>query len=360
MRRKKIIDTDSFCATALNEIPDMVRLIDCNRVVLYENKAFLDRFGPSNATSCYKVPNATDECDNCLALECINTKSRKTAVINVRGRIYSICTSPVVFGGSVFALEIISDITFEYNLKDKLMETNARMVNDLEVARSLQLSILRNELPSIEGYEFSAKFLPCEALGGDMYDCFLMRDGRIFMYIADVSGHGVMPAMLTVYLRQEMFAQCKNPGISPSQVLSNMQTSFEELNISPSIYITIFAIALEPMTGKFVYSNAGHSVTPLHANNNKVTELFLPGSPICRWTKPERRKEKKGKLHKGDRLFLYTDGIDGVHVDAEVMSKLCDIIKDKSISKNDLLDKIINKFARKKEDDVTMLLCERN
>ena len=56
---------------------------------------------------------------------------------------------------------------------------------------------------------------PVKLLGGDMYDCFLMRDGRVFMYIADVSGHGVMPAMLTVYLRQEMFAQCKKTGHQP-------------------------------------------------------------------------------------------------------------------------------------------------
>ena len=360
MQSHKLFESDSIFASALNELPDMARLIDQSGKVMYSNRSFTERFGNGLGEKCLKIPAATDDCSLCTATECIKSGHRENTILNVRGRVYALSASPVSYKDEVYALEIISDITLEHNLKDRLLGANERMISDLEVARSLQLSILRNELPCIDGYNFEAEFLPCEALGGDMYDCFLMRDGRVFMYIADVSGHGVMPAMLTVYLRQEMFAQCKTPGINPRKVLSNMQDSFEELSVNPSIYITIFAIALEPDTGKFIYCNAGHSVAPLIASENEVRELFLPGTPICRWTNAEERSEVTHTLQKGERLLLFTDGLDDVHIDKSVVEALSSMLKDKTLSSRALLDDIKAKFAQKKEDDVTMLLCERN
>ncbi len=328
MQNNEAFSKDSFSLAALNEIPDMVRVVDKQANVLYANTAFARQFGEEYDLSCKRIPSATDDCEFCTALECIASNSRTSNTLNVRGRMYEINASPILFEQETYALEIITDIKQEYSLRDRLMSANSRMLSDLQVARNLQLSILRNTLPCVDGYEFSAEFLPCEALGGDMYDAFSMRDGRIFMYIADVSGHGVMPAMLTVYLRQEMFTQCKKPAISPAKVLSNIQTSFEELHIDASIYITIFALVLDPATGEFVYANAGHSVTPLITGDKKVRELFLPGNPICRWTKSETHTQKSGTLQKGERLLLYTDGLDDVHVDISVAESLCDMLLD--------------------------------
>jgi sigma-B regulation protein RsbU (phosphoserine phosphatase) len=356
---KNIFTQDSFSAAALDELPSMVRVLDKNAEVLYANKAFLQRFGENREPLCKSIPGASDDCAVCAAHECISKNENATATQNVRGRMYEINAKPIMFEEQTYALEIITDISTEYNLKDKLISANARMLHGLEVARSLQLSILRNTLPIVDGYSFSAQFLPCEALGGDMYDAFVMRDGRIFMYIADVSGHGVMPAMLTVYLRQEMFAQCKKPGISPTQVLSNIQTSFEDLSVDENIYITIFALVLDPLTGQFVCSNAGHSVTPLIAGPQGVRELFLPGSPICRWRTNEDREQKYGKLEVGERMLLYTDGLDDIHVDMFVMHSLHELLLNTSLRGSGLLSAIKEKFAQKKEDDVTMLLCER-
>ena len=84
-----------------------------------------------------------------------------------------------------------------------------------------------------------------------------------------------MPAMLTVYLRQEMFAQFKASGITPGQVLRNIQISFEELNTEESIYITVFIVVIDPVTGAYTYANAGHSVPPLIAGHGRIKELFF-------------------------------------------------------------------------------------
>ena len=338
----------------------MVRVIDEDGKVLYANKRIRIRFGDDQGTMCQKIPGAVSKCSECIALKCIKDERRYSTISRVKGHIYSVSAGPVVYDGKVYALEIFCDITKEQNLKDKLMTNNARMMKDMEIARSLQLSILRHNLPEIEGYRFCAEFLPCEALGGDMYDCFIARDGRIIMYIADVSGHGVMPAMLTVYLRQEMFAQCKAWCISPSQVLHNIHASFEELNTEESIYITIFIIMIDPKTGEYICANAGHSVPPLIAGDGHVRELFLPGTPICRWVDRLNMQQATGVLEKGERLFLYTDGLDGIHTGQASNKKLRDILQKNNRHGKQLLDEIKKKFTQTKADDVTMLLCERD
>lgn len=357
MFKRKGFPSDTLSAAVLDSIPDMVRVIGDGGKVLYAN-SMLKALGTSEDGKCHKIPGSAGDCRNCIAEKCIKDKSKYSAVTRSKGRTFSLTACPVLHSGAVYALEVIRDVTQEQNLKEKLIANNSRMMNDLEIARSLQLSILRHNLPKIEGYQFCAEFLPCEALGGDMYDCFIARDGRIFMYIADVSGHGVMPAMLTVYLRQEMFAQCKTRGISPAQVLKNLQASFEELNTEESIYITIFLAALDPATGEFVYANAGHSVPPLIAGT-EVRELFLSGTPICRWAGTHTREESKDVLKKGEKLFLYTDGLDGIHTGFSSNEKLKHILLDPKLSGRGLLDEIKKKFTQTKADDVTMLLCER-
>lgn len=357
MVRTGSLKLDVFSQALFDETPDLVRIIGIDGNVIYSNKT-----GKNNRCGdkkCKKFPGAETDCENCIALKCIenNRSYRNLSIMN--GRTYTATVKPVQYENSIYALEILRDLTPEKVHGNTPLSSGDRMTKDLEIAKSLQLSILRHNLPEMDGYHFYAEFLPCEELGGDMYDCFLARDGRIIMYVADVSGHGVMPAMLTVYLRQEMFAQCKKPHITPSQVLKNIQDSFEELSVEESIYITIFILALDPVTGEYSCANAGHSVPPLIAGRDTIRDLFLPGTPVCRWTRAHDHREMTGALNKGERLFLYTDGLDGIHSGTSTDEDLKRILMNGSLSGRELLDIIKKEFTQTKADDVTMVLCER-
>jgi len=358
MNNLKAFCSNAFSVAVLDEMPDMIRVIDPDGKILFANNAMKTRFGIQE-DNCDRLPGGARKCADCIVRRCIADKRRHSTMMRGRSRVYAVSACPVEFDGGVYALEVFTDITKEQNLKDKLMISNSRMMKDLEVARSLQLSILRHMLPEIPDYSFAAEFLPCEALGGDMYDCFVARDGRLFMYIADVSGHGVMPAMLTVYLRQELFAQCKAPGMSPARVLQNLQDSFEELNTEESIYITVFLLVLDPATGAYVCANAGHSVPPLIAGRDGIREILLPGTPICRWVDSAMHEQMEGVLEKGEKLFLYTDGLDGIHTEQASSEDLSAILMSELHGRL-LLDEIKKKFTQTRADDVTMLICERN
>jgi hypothetical protein len=75
------------------------------------------------------------------------------------------------------------------------------------VASRLQLASLPRTLPAKPGLALDAYYEPAEAellIGGDWYDAFNLRDGRIGISIGDVTGHGVDAAAFMGSLRDAL------------------------------------------------------------------------------------------------------------------------------------------------------------
>ena len=78
---------------------------------------------------------------------------------------------------------------------------------------------MKGALPKVDEYELTAGFFPCEAVGGDIYDC-TVYDDKLVIYVADVSGHGVMPAMLAVFFSRVVRAACLTVSYTHLSVVS--------------------------------------------------------------------------------------------------------------------------------------------
>jgi GAF domain-containing protein len=68
---------------------------------------------------------------------------------------------------------------------------------ELERAAEIQRRLLPAQAPDVEGFDLAGYNAPCRTVGGDYYDFLRYADGRIGLFIADVSGKG-MPAALLV------------------------------------------------------------------------------------------------------------------------------------------------------------------
>jgi len=338
----------------------MVRVIGLDKRVRFENQAFIDVFGKTRKMECSKTIGDNSFCPTCPIYHPKENLrfGQKAGNAEIDGQTYFVDVSPVMLsGGEMGAIEVFRDITNETEQHESLLASHKKMTNDLEVARTLQLSILRDQLPDVKGYDFSSVFMPCETLGGDMYDCFRLSGDQIAMYIADVSGHGVMSAMLTVYLRQEIFSQFKKHK-SPDDVLYGVYESYLDLNIDSSVYITVFILVMDLKTGKMKFTNAGHSVSPLLFDGVKVEEITQPGMPVCSWQKPDFEWFET-TLKPGGCLLLYTDGLDDVHLSDHSIDGIKQLIVTEKLKGQALLDKIISGYATTMQDDVTLLLAER-
>jgi serine phosphatase RsbU (regulator of sigma subunit) len=76
-----------------------------------------------------------------------------------------------------------------------------QLQHDLEVARSIQQTLLPRAMPQVAGFDVAAWNKPADLTGGDYYDWQALPDGRVLLALADVTGHGIGPALLAAICR---------------------------------------------------------------------------------------------------------------------------------------------------------------
>lgn len=278
------------------------------------------------------------------------------------------------FSDRIFALEKIyraeasalDDETELYIFNDiselVLLEAEIKKYNvEMGLAKNIQHALIRNSLPKEDGYEFFVEYKPSAAVGGDLFDAIRLQDGRILMYVADVSGHGISAAMMTVFFKQVINIFCKNEVFKFKKLVDRLNDRLEGLSCSDNVYLTLFIALLNTQTGQLKYFNAGHSAIPLiRRNDGRVEELYSPGIPICTWGLERDYDIKITGFDKGDRLVLYTDGVFPSKGYEEAYHRFKEIFADGSISCKQFIETVEESISSDEiEDDVLMMLCER-
>jgi len=81
-------------------------------------------------------------------------------------------------------------------------EANRRKIeHDLSIARKIQQGLLPAESPHLPGYELAGWSQPADETGGDYYDWQTLPNNETAISLADVTGHGVGPALVTAVCR---------------------------------------------------------------------------------------------------------------------------------------------------------------
>ncbi|MDQ5910208.1 MAG: phosphoserine phosphatase RsbU/P [Pseudomonadota bacterium] len=186
----------------------------------------------------------------------------------------------------------------------------AQMENELKIARTIQVSFLPRDparLAAQGGLDVATWFQPAREVGGDLFHCFWLADGRLFLSIGDVAGKGVPAALMmgvTVTLIKGLAAAIADPDVLLERVNRELCAINEEM-----LFVTFFAAMLNPQTGELRFSNAGHN-PPLIRRRNGSAEFMVipPGLPLG--IDPDGRYTSAGaQLDPGDILLLYTDGV---------------------------------------------------
>ena len=229
------------------------------------------------------------------------------------GRVYNISVTPLFddYGNCRYVMQIWRDVTGSFHLRNKLQKQNDVLRKDLEIARSLQNSMLIDALPKATNIEISTLYKPCDSVGGDFFDFFKLGDDKILFYMADVSGHGVSAAMLTVFFAQAVSQIMYNrvKMIMPHEIVEQVWSRFVGLGLEEHLYITAWVGVLDGATGELVYCNAGHIASPVVATDEGYKRIEMPGFPICRWTEEPEFKSESMELKKSTKLLLFTDGL---------------------------------------------------
>jgi sigma-B regulation protein RsbU (phosphoserine phosphatase) len=252
---------------------------------------------------------------------------------------------------------------------------NQELLLSLTAARKVQNSLLPAATFCVEGASFESFYFPCEAVGGDFFDIFRIDEDHIGFFIADVSGHGLPSAMITIFLKREVFYHAKQVFgkgkyrvSKPKEVLSRLNQSFIENNIGEGKYFVTMIYATYSLQSRTVtLSVAGHHALPLlRKNNGEVEEVRMCGFPIGWFDNAGEYPETQLILSPGDSVLLYTDGIfelfqEGLDFGGfdQMIASMASLLKKEAIQ--DWVNKKLTRYSeenRKACDDITFVLMK--
>jgi sigma-B regulation protein RsbU (phosphoserine phosphatase) len=194
-----------------------------------------------------------------------------------------------------------------------LQETTSareKIESELRIAREIQMGMIPHifpPFPNLSEIDLFALLRPAKEVGGDLYDFFLIGEDKLCFAIGDVSGKGV-PASLFMAVTRTLLRSVSTIDGSPSAVVSSLNKSLSYNNES-SMFVTFFVGMLHLKTGELKFSNAGHNPPFMIRNNGKVEMFEITKSIPIGLFEEIKYTESVVHLQKGDKLFMYTDGI---------------------------------------------------
>ncbi len=185
-----------------------------------------------------------------------------------------------------------------------------RMGVELSIAAQIQANSLPDVFPAFPNrneFDIYALMDPAKEVGGDFYNFFLIDDDHLALVIADVSGKGI-PAALFMMVTNILISDRTMMGGTPGEILSFVNENICARNRA-DMFVTVWLGILEISTGKLTASNAGHE-NPVIYRRGKHFEVFKdPHGFVIGGLEGMRYKDYEIRLNKGDKLFLYTDGL---------------------------------------------------
>src|SRR5271169_1824149 len=179
--------------------------------------------------------------------------------------------------------------------------------HDLDVARSIQQSLLPKSMPQIPGFDIAAWNKPADQTGGDYYDWQALPDGRILVALADVTGHGIGPALLA--------SVCRAYSRTTFGKQSDFLKSMEQINtaiaadVGEGRFVTFVAAIMGPASSQVELLSAGHAPLFIYwLKHDRFDKMEAQGLPLG--ISPEFLSEPPQILPfaSGDLLVLTTDG----------------------------------------------------
>lgn len=209
-------------------------------------------------------------------------------------------------------------IELEKNYTAMLEERLRESEENLKAAAVIQQSLLPLSLPKVNSFDFAWQFLPCERIGGDLYNLFWLDETRLGIYVVDVSGHGVPAAMVTTSVAQALDPfrgrllkrAIDSPPfcelVPPAEVLAELNRDYPIERFGK--LLTICYLILDIRCGKILYSNAALPLPFLIRADGRV-ETLIEGGTIIGIGDGATYEEGEVFMEKDYRLFIYTDGI---------------------------------------------------
>ena len=262
-------------------------------------------------------------------------------------------------GNIIHFVSVIKDMTERRKLQEQEIE--------MEFAAKIQRELFPAASPLLPGYDLAGAAFPAQATSGDYFDFIRISDDALAIVVADVTGHGIGPALVMAQVR----AYLRTLFRATDDLVSIMTTinRFLVADLDDSLFVTMILAKLEPASGGCTFVNSGHPCGYVVDRSGEVAaELNSVCVPLGLFPELPQCSEGEFALSEGDVAVLVTDGIlESESPDGEEFGtrRLLEVLREYRLDPaREIVERVyaaIGEFSQKENqiDDVTIVICKR-
>ena len=198
----------------------------------------------------------------------------------------------------------------------QMRDLTERFKHELEESKSVQHSLLPEELPSTKGFELSIVYRPTEEVGGNLYDVWTEDDGSFSLFIGDVAGLGLPAAFVGAMTKMALsFA----PKDRPDALLKEINRRIYDY-LPDGRYVTVVSATYFPKDGRLIFSAGGLCPIFIFRSSNASVQSQMPKGFALGVKRHAEYENYETTLQAGDKVLLVNNGaIEIANMDGEVI-----------------------------------------
>lgn len=190
----------------------------------------------------------------------------------------------------------------------RVREQLDKIERDLDIARDIQRGLLPSDKPTTPGYELEGWSKPADQTGGDYFDWMDLPDGGTLITLADVTGHGIGPALIVAVCRAYLRATATGSGFALEEAISRVNDLLE-MELPAGRFVTAAVGVLRPDDHEMSLLSAGQAPLFFYRAATATVDSWeaddLPLGVASSLTFADARRVR---FEPGDALVLATDG----------------------------------------------------
>lgn len=239
-----------------------------------------------------------------------------------------------------------------------------RTTEELRLAQEVQRRLFPVGEFKIAGFDIHGKVLAASHLCGDYFDYLLRPNGNVVFCVADVSGHGLAPALEMVETRA-MLRMLLKESLPLNETVQALNRLLHD-DVPEGSFVTLLLAELNPTTREFRYVGAGHDATLIRSQGT-IQRLPSTGTVLGLMRDAVFQLSPVISMEPGDLLLIATDGVhETLSPDRELFGheRLCrTILMRRHLSANLILEElfaIAHAFSRQPlpRDDMTGIIVK--
>lgn len=370
--RKRAEERLQRLSSAVEQTADSVLITDRRGTIEYVNPAFEATTGYSSAEAVGRNPSLlksglqSAEYYRSLWTTILRGEPFRGTTVNRRknGELYhaeqTITAMTDREGNITHFVSVLKDMTERRKIQEQEIE--------LQLASQVQRCLFPAKAPRIPGYDISGAVFPAEATCGDYFDFIAMPDGALAIVVADVSGHGLGPALVMAQTRAYLRSQMQ--GTDDLALITTTVNRFLVADLQDNFFVTMLLARLELGTGRLIYVNAAHpSGYVIGASGEVSAELGSQCLPLGLFSERWRCAMHESFVREGELVVFITDGVlesgalDGEEFGADRLLEVVSRYRERPA--REIVQqayRAVRDFGgdQAQKDDVTIVICKRD